>query len=61
MMKFSKVKLGDFFGGHVRARRKVRKDQPLESDFESPIIHRQIHGEKIYVPLNLGRVWNQVN
>ncbi|MEH7074331.1 hypothetical protein [Neobacillus drentensis] len=60
-MKFSRVNLADFFGEHVRARRKIRVDQGLDANFENPIIHRQIQGDKIYVPLNLSRVWNQVN
>jgi len=61
VMKISKVNLADFFGGNVRARRKMRKEQSHEANFENPIVHKQIHGEKVYVPLNIGRVWNQVN
>ena len=61
MMKFSRVNLTDFFAGNVRARRKMRKDYYHDANFENPIIHKQIQGEKVYVPLNLGRVWNQVN
>ncbi|WP_218347065.1 hypothetical protein [Bacillus sp. sid0103] len=60
-MKVSRIRLADFLGGSKRARRKTRVDHSLDSNFENPIIHRQIQGEKIYVPLNLGRVWNQVN
>jgi hypothetical protein len=60
-MKVSNVKLVDFLGGHGRARRKKREDQALDLDFQNPIIHRQIQGEKIYVPLDLERVWNEVN
>ncbi|MFB5193731.1 hypothetical protein COJ96_02855 [Bacillus sp. AFS073361] len=60
-MKISKVNLADFFGGNVRARRKVRKEQCPDTNFENPIVHKQIHGDKVYVPLNIGRVWNQVN
>jgi len=60
-MKFSEVKIGDFFGGHVRARRKIRMYQALDSDFQNTIIHRQIQGEKIYAPLDLDRIWNRVN
>lgn len=60
-MKFSKVNLSDFFGGNVRARRKTREDHSMDANFENPIIHRQIRGDKVYVPLNLGRVWNHVN
>ena len=29
--------------------------------FANPIIHREIHGDKIYVPLDLSRIWNKVN
>ncbi len=61
VMKFSKVNLSDFFGGNIRAKRKIREDYCWDSNFENPIIHREIQGEKVYVPLNLGRVWNQVN
>lgn len=61
VMKFSRVNLSDFFGGNIRAKRKVREDHCWDSNFENPIIHREIQGEKVYVPLNLGRVWNQVN
>jgi hypothetical protein len=61
MMKFSKLNLADFFGGTVRARRKMRVDDRQDAYFENPIIHKQINGDKVYVPLNLGRVWNQVN
>ncbi|MEH7082268.1 hypothetical protein V7139_05980 [Neobacillus drentensis] len=60
-MKMSKVNLADFFGGNVRARRKMRKEPCFDTNFKNPIVHKQIHGEKVYVPLNIGRVWNQVN
>ncbi|WP_035446374.1 hypothetical protein [Bacillus sp. UNC41MFS5] len=60
-MKISKVNLADFFGGNVRARRKMRREHCQDANFQNPIIHKQINGEKVYVPLNLGRVWNQVN
>lgn len=60
-MKFSKLNLDEFFGGTVRARRKMRMDYCHDDYFENPIIHKQIHGDKVYAPLNLGRVWNQVN
>lgn len=32
----------------------------LEESFKNPIIHKEIHGEKVYVPLNLSRIWNRM-
>ncbi len=37
-----------------------KENEILEHYFENPIIHREIHGEKVYVPLNLDRVWNRI-
>lgn len=60
-MKYSDLSLGDLLGGKMRARRKRIRNRGLDASFANPIIHRQIHGEKIYVPLNLGRVWSQLD
>jgi hypothetical protein len=60
-MKNSAFNLGDLFGGKARARRKRKVDHELEEYFENPIIHRQIHGEKVYVPLKLSKLWNEVD
>ncbi|WP_180271288.1 hypothetical protein [Fredinandcohnia onubensis] len=32
----------------------------LEGSFKNPIIHREIHGEKVYVPLDLSRIWDRM-
>ncbi|MGG1679221.1 hypothetical protein ACIFOT_26365 [Neobacillus sp. NRS-1170] len=60
-MKYSDIKLGDLLGGRIPARRKRKVDIGINDSFDNPIIHRQIHGEKVYVPLNLGKLWNQLD
>lgn len=37
------------------------ENENLDHYFKTPIIHREIHGDKVYVPLNLDRVWNRIN
>lgn len=51
---------GTILGTTPRARRKVVYDS-LDQYFLNPIIHREIHGDKIYVPLNLTRIWNKID
>ncbi|MEC0666180.1 hypothetical protein P8864_09745 [Priestia flexa] len=59
-MKYSEENLGKLFGVNTRARHK-NEGEGLDQYFISPIIHRQIQGDKIYVPLNLDRVWNRLS
>lgn len=47
-------------GTKSRARRKELMDS-LEKSFANPIIHREIHGDKVYVPLDLNRIWNRID
>ncbi|MCM3763983.1 hypothetical protein [Neobacillus niacini] len=56
-MKYSTVSLERLMGGRTRARRKAGHGCSLEDFFEDPIIHKEIHGDKVYVPLNLHRAW----
>ncbi|WP_066309872.1 hypothetical protein [Bacillus sp. FJAT-29814] len=56
-MKYSTVSLESLLGVRTRARRKVGRSGSLEDFFEDPIIHKEIHGGKVYVPLNLQRAW----
>ncbi|WP_347553151.1 hypothetical protein ABFG93_21500 (plasmid) [Pseudalkalibacillus hwajinpoensis] len=57
-MKSSSANFDKLLGVTYRARRKG--DAPLlGSSFHKPILHRQVHGDAIYVPLNLERIWNQ--
>ncbi|MED4205825.1 hypothetical protein [Neobacillus mesonae] len=47
-------------GSDVRVKRKEDLEismENLDSFFTNPIIHRQIHGDKVYVPLNMSRIW----
>jgi hypothetical protein len=56
-MKSSLLSLQSIIGINVRARH-YTKDKDLDEYFLNPIIHRQINGDKIYVPLNLEKLWN---
>ncbi|WML41594.1 hypothetical protein RCG19_08070 [Neobacillus sp. OS1-2] len=59
-MKYSNLSLEKLVGAYYRARHKVGGKSSWEQQFEEPIIHREIQGNKVYVPLNLSRVWNEV-
>ena len=47
-------------GNYPRGRQKKETDS-LDKYFENPIIHRQILGDKIYVKLDLKRIWDQLS
>ncbi|WP_187360392.1 C2 domain-containing protein [Priestia megaterium] len=58
-MKVSGQRLEKLLGADLKARHKkgvVDLDQ-----YVNLIIHKQIHGDKVYFPLNLDRVWNQIS
>jgi hypothetical protein len=55
-MKFSNQSLDKLVGTRQRARRKIYSEQYNEE----PIIHREIQGDRVYVPLNLNRIWNKI-
>ena len=38
---------------------KLDKNLHLETYFEEPIIHKEIQGDRVYVPLDLNRAWNK--
>ncbi len=57
-MKFSNQSLDTLLGGRNLARHKSGQERSLEKHFEHPIIHKEIQGDRVYVPLNLNRVWN---
>ncbi len=59
-MKYSNLSFEKLVGDHKRARHRRRGKQTLEQAFEEPIIHREIQGDRVYVPLNLNKVWNEV-
>nr|WP_263324204.1 hypothetical protein [Neobacillus sp. Marseille-Q6967] len=60
-MKKSNLSLEQLKGIRKRARSKKREDKhSLVHYFKKPIIHKQIQGERVYVPLSIQRVWNEV-
>lgn len=59
-MQLSEESLEELLGVKRRARQK-NEVESLDYYFKNPIIHRQIHGDKIYVPLNIDRIWNQIS
>lgn len=56
-MKYSNRNFEKLFGAHKRAR---HKSKGSSQSFRDPIIHQEIQGERIHVPLNLNKVWNKV-
>ncbi|MCG3420051.1 hypothetical protein [Oceanobacillus jordanicus] len=40
-------------GVDVRIKRPIAEIEKMDKGFSRPIIHRQIHGDEVYVPLNL--------
>jgi hypothetical protein len=46
-------------GTNCRARRKELLNNSLDAHFLNPILHKEIHGDEIYVPLDLNRIWNK--
>lgn len=45
-------------GAEVRAKHK-EYFYNLDEHFKNPIIHKEIHGDKVYVPLDLNRIWGK--
>lgn len=59
-MKFSRQSLEKLLGVERRVRHNRSKKHSLEENFEKPILHKEIHGERVFVPLNMERVWNEI-
>ena len=58
-MKVSGERVEKLLEESLRARHK--KGTGDLDQYINPIIHKQIHGDKVYVPLNLDRVWNRIS
>jgi hypothetical protein len=54
-MKASSANFDKLLGTVYRARR--QQDHSLIERSFQPILHRQVHGDEVYVPLNLERIW----
>ncbi len=57
-MHFSQIRL--VLGEIPRSRHKTEAEA-LDEYFTNPNIHRQIKGDKVYVPLNLNRIWDEIS
>jgi hypothetical protein len=59
-MKISDQSFDQLLGTRKRVRHKTNTSLSLEQYFEEPIIHREIQGDRVYVPLDLNRAWNKI-
>ncbi|WP_161568367.1 hypothetical protein [Anaerobacillus alkaliphilus] len=44
-------------GKSFSKRNKQREEISLKELFKNPIIHKEIHGDKVYTPLDPSRLW----
>jgi hypothetical protein len=51
--------INNLLGTNFRARPQELFNTSLDHYFLNPIIHKEIHGDEIYVPLDLYRIWNK--
>jgi hypothetical protein len=47
-------------GMRKRARHKNSDSQSFMQYFKNPIVHKEIHGDRVYVPLRISRIWNGI-
>lgn len=47
-------------GSRERQREIKKEAESLEKYFNNPIIYREIHGDKVFIPLNLNKVWGKI-
>lgn len=59
-MKKSNQSIERLKGMRKRARHNNRDSQSLMQYFNKPIIHKEIHGDRVYVPLRISRIWNGI-
>lgn len=59
-MKKSEQSIEKLKGTRKRARNKKSENHSLMHYFKKPIIHREIHGDRIHVPLRIDRIWNGI-
>lgn len=52
--------LETILGPKPRARYK-QFNRNINQYFSNPIIHKEINGDKVYVALDLDRIWNRIN
>jgi len=59
-MKKSNQSMERLKGMRKRARRRTSESQSLMQYFKTPIVHKEIHGDRVYVPLRISRIWNGI-
>lgn len=59
-MKKSNQSMEKLKGIRKRARHKTSESHSLMHYFKKPIVHREIHGDRVHVPLGIHRVWNGI-
>jgi len=59
-MKKSNQSVEKLKGMRKRARHKNSEGQSFMQYFKTPIIHKEIHGDRVYVPLRISRIWNGI-
>jgi hypothetical protein len=59
-MKFSNQSFDRLLGTRKTVRHQTNTSLSLEQYFEEPIIHREIQGDRVYVPLDLNRAWSKM-
>lgn len=59
-MKKSNQSIEKLTGMRKRARHNNSDRHSLMQYFKKPIIHKEIHGDRVYVPLRISRIWNGI-
>jgi hypothetical protein len=59
-MKMSDQSIEKLRGIRKRARHNLSESHSLMHYFRKPIVHREIHGDRVYVPLSISRIWNGI-
>ncbi|MEH7250240.1 hypothetical protein V7114_26160 [Neobacillus niacini] len=59
-MKKSNQSIEKLTGIRKRARHKQGESHPFMHYFRKPIVHREIHGDRIYIPLRIDRIWDGI-
>ncbi|MDR7079639.1 hypothetical protein J2Y03_004697 [Neobacillus niacini] len=59
-MKKSNQSMEKLKGIRKRARHKRSDGHSLMHYFKKPIVHREIHGDRVHVPLRISRIWNGI-
>ena len=59
-MKMSNQSIEKIRGTRKRARHKRSEGHSLIHYFRNPIVHREIHGDRVIVPLRINRIWDGI-